>query len=44
MIVKSYTVLYNKFEDQSETIDLKAYIDSNLVTKLTEIEAEMPNN
>ena len=31
-----YKNLYNKFEDQSETIDLETYIDSNLVTKLTE--------
>ena len=35
-----YKNLYNKFEDQSETIDLETYIDSNLVTKLTEREAE----
>ena len=36
----SYKNLYNKFEDQSETIDLETYIDSNLVTKLTERETE----
>ena len=30
-----YRNLYDKFEDQSETIDLERYIDSNLVTKLT---------
>ena len=35
-----YKNLYNKFEDQSETTDLETYIDSNLVTKLTEREAE----
>ena len=35
-----YKNLYDKFEDQSETIDLETYIDSNLVTKLTEREAE----
>ena len=35
-----YKNLYNKFEDQSETIDLETYIDSNLVTKLTERETE----
>ena len=35
-----YKNLYNKFEDQSEAIDLETYIDSNLVTKLTEKEAE----
>ena len=35
-----YKNLYNKFEEQSETIDLETYIDINLVTKLTEREAE----
>ena len=35
-----YKNLNNKFDDQSETIDLETYIDSNLVIKLTEREAE----
>ena len=35
-----YKNLYNKFEDQPETIDLETYINSNLVTKLTERAAE----